>query len=79
MPPLRSLFFVTSNPNKLAEAKAILGETGIHIESRSVEIPEIQGTIEEIAKDKAKRAAEKVCYCFIPEVGKMGWNADGRA
>jgi inosine triphosphate pyrophosphatase len=73
MPPPRSLFFVTSNTNKLAEAKAILGETGINIESKSVEIPEIQGTIEEIAKDKARRAAEKVCfYCSILEEGGMG-------
>jgi len=75
MPPPRSLFFVTSNANKLAEAKTILGETGVNIESKSVEIPEIQGTIEEIAKDKARRAAEKVNGPVLVEDTSLCFNA----
>lgn len=59
----KTLLFVTSNANKLAEVKAILAPTGITLESKSIEIIEIQGTIEEISKDKARRAAENVCYC----------------
>lgn len=66
----KSLIFVTSNANKLAEVKAILGATGINVESKSVEITEIQGTIEEIARDKAKRAAEGVCYSVIGDSEK---------
>lgn len=56
----KPLFFVTSNANKLAEVKAILSTTGIKLESKSLDITEIQGTMEEISKDKARRAAEKV-------------------
>lgn len=58
----KTLFFVTSNANKLAEVTAILSTTGITLESKSIEITEIQGTIEEISKDKARRAAENVCW-----------------
>lgn len=61
----KTLFFVTSNANKLAEVKAILSTTGITLESKSIEIIEIQGTIEEISKDKARRAAETVCYVSV--------------
>lgn len=32
----------------------------MNLESKNVEITEIQGTIEEITRDKAKRAAEQV-------------------
>lgn len=56
----RTLFFVTSNPGKLAEVKAILSTSGVNLESKNVDITEIQGTIEEITRDKAKRAAEQV-------------------
>jgi inosine triphosphate pyrophosphatase len=53
------LNFVTSNKNKLAEVRAILGNV-VEIDSQAIEVPEIQGSIEEIAKDKARRAAEEV-------------------
>lgn len=39
----------------------MLSTTGITLESKNIEIVEIQGTIEEISKDKARRAAENVC------------------
>ncbi|RMZ83742.1 hypothetical protein DV738_g916, partial [Chaetothyriales sp. CBS 135597] len=54
-----SLKFITSNANKLAEVRFILGDA-VQLESRSVEVDEIQGTIEEVARDKARRAAELV-------------------
>lgn len=59
----RTLNFITGNANKLAEVKAILAaaNTPVELTSRSVDLPEIQGTIEEITKDKARRAAETVC------------------
>lgn len=60
------LTFVTSNKDKLAEAKEILGD----IESQKIELPELQGTIEEIAKQKAKIATEKLKYpCIIDDTG----------
>jgi hypothetical protein len=61
-PRPKTLNFITSNANKLREVIAILGgETdGVEIQSAAVDVPEIQGTVEEIARDKAARAAEKV-------------------
>lgn len=57
--PVKELNFITGNPNKLAEVKAILGET-VLLSSKSLDLPEIQGTIEEIALDKCRRAADIV-------------------
>ncbi|KAK5005677.1 nucleoside triphosphate pyrophosphohydrolase ham1, partial [Cryomyces antarcticus] len=53
----RELNFITGNANKLAEVKAILGDT-VHLKSQSVDLVEIQGTVEEISTDKCRRAAE---------------------
>ena len=44
----------------MAEVQAILGDI-IDVQSHPVDILEIQGTIEDIAKDKCRRAAEEVC------------------
>ena len=57
---LTKLNFITGNSNKLAEVRAILGSV-IEVENQAINVPEIQGTIEEIAKEKARRAAEAVC------------------
>lgn len=56
---LTKLNFITGNKNKLLEVRAILGKV-IEVDSQEVDIPEIQGTVEEIAKEKARRAAEAV-------------------
>ncbi|KAJ7026704.1 inosine triphosphate pyrophosphatase-like protein [Mycena alexandri] len=52
--------FVTGNANKLKEVKAILSAGGnpIEIASRALDIPEIQGSTQEVAIDKCRRAAE---------------------
>lgn len=57
---LTKINFITGNKNKLSEVRSILGNV-IEVDSQAVDVPEIQGTIEEIAKEKAKRAAEAVC------------------
>ncbi len=62
--PLKELNFITGNCNKLAEVKAILGDT-ISLESQSLLLPEIQGTIEEIALDKCRRAADIVGISLV--------------
>nr|GAT48166.1 predicted protein [Mycena chlorophos] len=56
----RNLIFVTGNANKLKEVKAILldGRKPIDIESRSLDIPEVQGTTQEVAIAKCRRASE---------------------
>lgn len=57
----RTLNFITGSKNKLAETKAILGQS-VDLKSDSVDLPEIQGTIEEISRDKCKRAAGVVRF-----------------
>jgi inosine triphosphate pyrophosphatase len=52
----KTLNFITSNKNKLAEVKAILGEV-VELQTKSLDLVEIQGTSEEIALDKCRRAA----------------------
>lgn len=56
---LTKLNFITGNQNKLSEVRAILGSV-IEVDNQAVDVPEIQGTIEEIAREKARRAAEAV-------------------
>ena len=55
----RQLIFVTGNANKLKEVRAILGDT-VEVLNRSLDLDELQGTIEEISKDKCRRAADIV-------------------
>ncbi|KAL3425615.1 inosine triphosphate pyrophosphatase [Phlyctema vagabunda] len=68
----KALNFITGNKNKLAEVRAILGDV-VDLQSFSLDLPELQGTIEEISLDKCRRAAEAVkgpvlvedtCLCF---------------
>ncbi|KAJ9603243.1 nucleoside triphosphate pyrophosphohydrolase ham1 [Cladophialophora chaetospira] len=55
------LNFITGNANKLKEVQAILGDVpGLELQSRNVEGAEIQGTIEEVARDKCLRAAKAI-------------------
>lgn len=75
---LTKLNFITGNKNKLTEVRAILGNV-IEVDNQAVDVPEIQGTIEEIAKEKARRAAEAVCQVeltltdqSLPEYRSMG-------
>ena len=56
----KELNFITGNKNKLAEVQAILAPTGVDLKNQSVDLLEIQGTIEEISKDKCRRAADTV-------------------
>ena len=60
----QSLNFISGNANKVAEVRAILGDV-VELSSRSLELVEIQGSIEEIAVDKARRAAEAVSGFFF--------------
>ncbi|QSZ30633.1 hypothetical protein DSL72_000191 [Monilinia vaccinii-corymbosi] len=59
MAPPKTLNFITGNKNKLVEVKAILGDTA-GLQSQSLDLVEIQGTIEEISSDKCRKAAEIV-------------------
>ena len=65
--PLREINLVTGNKNKLAEVQAILGAT-LSVTSQALDLTEIQGTIEEISKDKCRRAAEIVRQPFTSSI-----------
>jgi hypothetical protein len=64
------LNFITGNANKLTEVRAILEDVpGLELQSRNVEGAEIQGSIEEVARDKCSRAAVAVSSFVFPFVG----------
>jgi inosine triphosphate pyrophosphatase len=68
-PRPKVLNFITGNANKLKEVRAILadGVPGLELQSRDVEgLVEIQGTIEEVARDKCRRAAVAVSLFDLP-------------
>lgn len=54
------LNFITGNANKLREVQSILSATPIELRSQNVDVPELQGTIEEISRAKCSAAAEIV-------------------
>ncbi|KAF7587922.1 hypothetical protein BBP40_006517 [Aspergillus hancockii] len=53
------LVFVTGNKNKAKEVKAILGSTTT-LEVLDINLPEIQGSVEEITREKCRVAAETI-------------------
>jgi inosine triphosphate pyrophosphatase len=55
----RELNFITGNKNKLLEVQAILNGI-VELKSQSLDLLEIQGTVEEVTIDKCKRAADLV-------------------
>lgn len=59
----KQLNFITGNKNKLIEVEAILGDT-VDLQSQSLDLVEIQGTIEEISRDKCRRAADAVSLSY---------------
>lgn len=56
----KTLNFITGNANKLREVKEILSVTPVEIRSQNVDVPELQGTIEEISTAKCRAAADIV-------------------
>ncbi|KAJ5107986.1 hypothetical protein N7456_004661 [Penicillium angulare] len=71
------LKFVTGNPNKVIEVNAILAGL-IPVEPVALDIPEIQGTLEEIARDKCRRAAQIIKGPVIVEDSALEFYALNR-
>ncbi len=65
------LVFVTGNKRKFEEAREILGDVGIDIAWKNIDLKEIQAdSLEEIAKEKAIDAYEKLREpCFVEDAG----------
>ncbi|KAL1886066.1 nucleoside triphosphate pyrophosphohydrolase ham1 [Ceratocystis pirilliformis] len=57
MPP-RVLNFITGNANKLREVKLVLEPAGFEVTNQSIDLEEIQGTIEEVTTAKCRKAAD---------------------
>ncbi|XP_032682922.1 inosine triphosphate pyrophosphatase [Odontomachus brunneus] len=78
----RSIVFVTGNAKKLEEFVAILGKNfPQQIISKKIDLPEYQGEIDDISRDKCRAAAEVVkgpviiedtCLCFNALKGLPG-------
>lgn len=56
---MKTCTFVTGNPNKVIEVNAIIGDS-IPIRALALDIPEIQGSLEDIARDKCRSASKIV-------------------
>ncbi|KAF5560637.1 Ham1 family [Fusarium phyllophilum] len=65
---------ITGNANKIADIKAILAP-GITVRNQSLELPEIQGSIEEITIAKCRRAAEMVGGPVVVDDTALCFNA----
>lgn len=63
----KHLNFITGNANKLAEVRAILSSTPVELKSQNLDLPELQGTVEEVSVDKCKRAAGIVSIMVLRE------------
>jgi inosine triphosphate pyrophosphatase len=69
------LTFVTGNANKLAEVQAILGDVVPNLQSRALDLPELQGECGEISKNKAKLAYQQIHGPVIVEDTSLCYNA----
>ena len=77
----KELNFITGNTNKLNEVREILSSVpSLTLQSQNVDLPEIQGTIEDISRHKCSTAADIVCrmYTSLSKRSKLrGEMADG--
>jgi inosine triphosphate pyrophosphatase len=70
------LTFVTGNRHKLAEVVAILGaDFPFELRNQAVDLPELQGEPEDIAKQKCRLAAKEVQGPVIVEDTSLCFNA----
>lgn len=70
--------FVTGNQNKLKEVRAILGDDHADkfvLEAKKVDLPELQGEPEDIAKEKASLAAKDIGGPTLVEDTSLCYNA----
>ncbi|KAF5552567.1 Ham1 family [Fusarium mexicanum] len=66
---------ITGNANKIADIKAILAPSGITVRNQSLDLPEIQGSIEEITIAKCRTAAEMVGGPVVVDDTALCFNA----
>ncbi|PYH43747.1 non-canonical purine NTP pyrophosphatase [Aspergillus saccharolyticus JOP 1030-1] len=71
---MRSLTLVTGNRHKIAELNAILEGTVI-LRPVNLDLPEIQGTVEEITRAKCRLAADKIAGPVVVEDSALEMHA----
>ncbi|KAI1908218.1 nucleoside triphosphate pyrophosphohydrolase ham1 [Ophidiomyces ophidiicola] len=71
---MKSINFITGNKNKLSEVQAILGDA-IEVQNVPVDLPELQGSVEEIALQKCRNAAKEVNGPVLTEDTALEFNA----
>lgn len=70
--------FVTGNAKKLEEFRAILGTQFPHsLVSKDVDLPEYQGSPEEVVREKCREAARRISGPVIVEDTSLGFTALG--
>ncbi|WKT54146.1 Ham1-like protein [Fusarium oxysporum f. sp. vasinfectum] len=69
------IHLITGNANKIADVRAILAPAGITVKHQAIDLPEIQGTIEEITVAKCSRAAEIVGGPVVVDDTALCFNA----
>ncbi|KAK3091895.1 hypothetical protein FSP39_023518 [Pinctada imbricata] len=74
----REIILMTGNKNKLTEFVQILGpDFPYKVTNQDVDLPEFQGEIDEVAKEKCKLAAEHVKGPVVTEDTSLCFNALG--
>ncbi|PLW25291.1 hypothetical protein PCASD_23155 [Puccinia coronata f. sp. avenae] len=77
------LVFVTGNANKLREVNKILGSEvpsgslKIEVESKALDLPEVQGSTQDVAREKSKAAAQLIGGPCITEDTALCFKAMG--
>ncbi|XP_026328737.1 inosine triphosphate pyrophosphatase-like [Hyposmocoma kahamanoa] len=72
----RTITFVTSNSKKLEEVRAILGtDFPFELESHKLDLPELQGEIDEISIQKCQEAARRLKKPVLIEDTSLCFNA----
>lgn len=75
----RVLYFVTGNKRKLEEVSAILAKAGSELpftlKAHDVDLPELQGDVDYIAREKCQEAARRVGGPVICEDTSLEFNA----
>ncbi|KAL3466971.1 Maf/Ham1 [Aspergillus heterothallicus] len=72
-----NIVFVTGNQHKIAELKAIIGDFAT-LTTVSLDLPEIQGKLAEIARAKCRAAADKIGGPVLVEDSALEIHALGR-
>ncbi|KAG8839903.1 nucleoside triphosphate pyrophosphohydrolase ham1 [Serendipita sp. 411] len=71
----RKLVFITGNKNKLLEVQAILEKFDIQLESKELDIAEIQGSTLDVSSAKCRQASEMINGSCITEDTALAFHA----